>query len=231
MMGQGMLYGVGVGPGDPELMTLKAVRVIREADVIALPARTKECVAYRIARGAVGELDEKEFLFLHMPMTKDEKVLRECHDRGAKEITALLETGKTVAFLTLGDVTVYSTYLYLHRRVLAAGFRVELVSGIPSFCAAAARLGIGLAETKEELHVIPATYGTKEALLLPGTKVLMKSGKAMGQVKRDLLEAGCPVYMVENCGMENERVFHSAEEIDEEAGYYSLLIVKEADHG
>ncbi len=230
-MKQGMLYGVGVGPGDPELMTLKAVRIVREADVIALPAKTKDCVAYRIAKGALEDLDEKEFLYLHMPMTKDPEILREAHDRGAEAVRELLEAGKTVAFLTLGDVTVYSTYLYLHRRLLAAGFKAELVNGIPSFCAAAARLGIGLAETKEALHVIPATYGIREALSLPGTKVLMKSGKAMGQVKRELLEAGCQVFMVENCGMENERVCRSAEDIDENAGYYSLLIVKEADHG
>lgn len=231
-MEQGILYGVGVGPGDPELMTLKAVRVLGEADVIALPAKAKEaCVAYKIARGAVKELDEKEFLYLHMPMTKDKAALEECHDRGAAQVTALLREGKTVAFLTLGDVTIYSTYLYLHRRVVKAGFEAEIVSGIPSFCAAAARLGIGLVETKEELHVIPATYGVEEALSLSGTKILMKSGKAMGQVKTALLKAGCRAYMVENCGMENEKIYHSAEEIDENAGYYSLLIVKEADHG
>ena len=164
-------------------------------------------------------------------MTKDKEVLQKCHDRGAEEILGKLKEGKRVAFLTLGDVTVYSTYLYLHKRVLAAGGTAKLVSGIPSFCAAAARLGIGLAETKEELHVIPATYGAEEALSLPGTKILMKSGKAIGQVKKALLAAGCQAYMVENCGMENERLYRSAEEIDEQAGYYSLLIVKEANHG
>ncbi|MCI8505548.1 MAG: precorrin-2 C(20)-methyltransferase [Lachnospiraceae bacterium] len=231
-MRQGILYGVGVGPGDPELMTLKAVRVIREADVIALPAKTKEdCVSWRIARETVGEMEDKEFLYLYMPMTKDKEILKEHHDRGAEQIAAFLKKGKSVAFLTLGDVAVYSTYLYLHKRVAKAGFGAELVSGVPSFCAAAARLGISLAEQKEELHVIPATYGAREALSLSGTKILMKSGKKLGQVKEAILEAGCPAYMVENCGMENEKVYHSAEEIDENAGYYSLLIVKEADHG
>ena len=177
-MKDGILYGVGVGPGDPELLTCKAVRIIRQADVIALPAETKEnCVAYRIARGAVKEIDEKEFLFIPMPMTKDRAVLKESHDNGARAVEACLREGKQVAFLTLGDVTVYSTYLYIHRRVAADGFSAEIVNGIPSFCAAAARLGIGLAETKEELHIIPATYGAEEALKLPGTKVLMKAGK------------------------------------------------------
>ena len=115
-MKDGILYGVGVGPGDPELLTCKAVRIIAQADVIALPAETKEnCVAYRIARGAVKEIDEKEFLFIPMPMTKDRAVLKESHDNGARAVEACLREGKQVAFLTLGDVTVYSTYLYIHR--------------------------------------------------------------------------------------------------------------------
>ena len=231
-MKDGILYGVGVGPGDPELLTCKAVRIIRQADVIALPAETKEnCVAYRIARGAVKEIDEKELLFIPMPMTKDRAVLKESHDNGARAVEACLREGKQVAFLTLGDVTVYSTYLYIHRRVAADGFSAEIVNGIPSFCAAAARLGIGLAETKEELHIIPATYGAEEALKLPGTKVLMKAGKKLGKVKGLLKENGGEVYMVENCGMEQERIFRSADEIDENAGYYSLLIVKERRDG
>ena len=230
-MNKGKLYGVGVGPGDPELMTLKAVRVIRSADVVAIPAKSPEtCVAYKIAAGAVEGLDKKELLCVDMPMTKDRALLEKSHDEGAEQVKALLDQGKSVAFLTLGDVAVYSTYLYIHRRVAAAGCEAELVSGIPSFCAAAAALGIGLAETKEPLHIIPATYGTEEALKLPGTKVLMKSGKRLGAVKEALVRTGAPVYMVENCGMENQRVFYSAGEIDENAGYYSLLIVKEEQH-
>ncbi len=230
-MNSGKLYGVGVGPGDPELMTLKAVRVIREADVIALPAVSKEeCVAYRIAEGAVKGIEKKEFLCVDMPMTKDKDKLAESHDGGAGRIIEYLREGKQVAFLTLGDVTVYSTYLYIHRRVAAAGYPTEIINGIPSFCAAAARLNLGLVETKEELHVIPATYGAEEALKLPGTKILMKSGKKMGVVKELLRKKDCEAYMVENCGMENEKIYRSVEEIDENAGYYSLLIVKEAHH-
>lgn len=231
-MNFGKLYGVGVGPGDPELMTLKAVRIIREAQVVALPAKTKEeCVAYRIAKGAVEDMDGKEFLYIHMPMTKDKEELLKSHDAGAAKVIECLKQGKNVAFLTLGDVTVYSTYLYIHRRVAAAGLETEIINGIPSFCAAAARLGIGLVETKEELHVIPATYGVEEALKLPGTKVLMKSGKKMTDVKKTLLDMGCEAYMVENCGMEGEKIYRSVDEINENAGYYSLLIVKEAHHG
>lgn len=103
---QGMIYGIGVGPGDPELMTLKAARLLREADVIAIPGKKKEtCTAYQIALGAVPEIEEKEIIPVVFPMTKDEVVLKESHEAAVKSLAALMDQGKTVAFLTLGDVT------------------------------------------------------------------------------------------------------------------------------
>ncbi|MGN0159438.1 MAG: precorrin-2 C(20)-methyltransferase [Brotaphodocola sp.] len=224
----GKLYGISVGPGDPELLTLKAVRTIKACDVIVVPAENyQESIAYRIALAAVEEIKEKQTEGVAMPMTRDQKILKEHHRRAADRIEAWLEEGKMVGFLTLGDVTVYSTYIYIHKLVTADGYQTELVSGVPSFCAAAARLGIGLAEQREAFHVIPASDRMEAALKLSGTKVLMKAGKQMATVKQQLKESGAKVFMVENCGMPQERVFHSAEEIDENAGYYSLLIVKE----
>ena len=132
-----------------------------------------------------------------------------------------------MAFLTLGDPTVYATYLYVHKRILAMGFEAEIVSGITSFCAVAARLNIGLVEKAEPLHVIPASYQIEEALKLPGTKVLMKAGKKIGQVREELLRRGETVVMIENCGMEGEQIYRSAQEIPDDAGYYSLIIAKE----
>lgn len=86
---------------------------------------------------------------------------------------------------------------------------------------------MGLVEKAQPLHVIPASYQIEDALKLSGTKVLMKAGKKMGQVKQQLLEQSGEVVMIENCGMEGERCYRGAEEIPEEAGYYSLIIVKE----
>lgn len=88
-------------------------------------------------------------------------------------------------------------------------------------------MDISLVENRQELHVLPASYQIEEGLELPGTKVLMKAGRKMAEVKRLLLEKGLEAEMVENCGMEGERICLSAEEIPEKAGYYSLLIVKE----
>ncbi len=161
-----------------------------------------------------------------MPMTKDPKALKESHQAGAEKVAAALREGKNVAFLTLGDPTVYATYIYIHQRLREEGFSTEIINGITSFCAAAARLDMGLVEKEEMLHVIPASYQIEEALKLPGVKVLMKAGKQMPRVKEQLKKLDCQVAMVENCGMEQEHVYYSAEEIPEDAGYYSLLIVK-----
>lgn len=225
---KGILYGVGVGPGDPELMTLKAVRLIKENEAIAVPGeQVKETVAYKIAVQAVPELADKKLLALHMPMTHDRQEMEKYHEEGAKAIEAVLDTGKNVVFLTLGDPTVYSTFIYVQKKILRDGYRSELVSGITSFCAAAARLNISLTEWNEPLHIQPAVHRLESELDQPGTYILMKSGKKMKQVKEILERSGREVCMVENCGMENERIYKSLQEIPDDAGYYSLIIAKE----
>lgn len=228
----GKLYGLGVGPGDPELLTIKALRLIRENRVIAVPGNdTKNSVAYQIVKGVYPELDEKELIPVPMPMTKDKAVLEENHNKAADVVEGYLKQGENVVFLTLGDPTVYSTYLYVHKRILDREYEAEIVSGITSFCAVAARLNMGLVEMAEPLHVIPATYKAEEMddlLKLPGTKVLMKSGKRLKAVRESILRSGQKAVMIENCGMPDEKIYESAEEIPEEAGYYTLLIVKES---
>ena len=110
----GKLYGLGVGPGEPELMTLKAVRLIGQCDLIAIPASGKETnAAYEIAKGAVPEIEEKELLEIPMPMIRDEEKLKESHDKAANIIIEEMEKGKSIAFLTLGDPSIYSTYIYI----------------------------------------------------------------------------------------------------------------------
>ena len=223
----GILYGIGVGPGEPDLMTIKAAKTIRACDVIAVPGVDfRESVAYNIALGAVEELKDKKVVGMPMPMTKDRQVLDENYRQTACQIEQWLDEGKQVGFLTLGDVTIYSTYLYVHRMVTEDGYHTEIINGIPSFCAAASRLNTGLVERSEELHVIPASYQVEEALKLSGTKIFMKAGRQIARVKEQLRMARADVVMVENCGMDGEKVYRGVEEMNENAGYYSLMIVR-----
>ena len=203
----------GVGPGDPELMTIKTIRAIKACQVLVLPIGSpelkkpeleegeeetfaKECLAYRIACEAEPETKKKLRLYLPMPMIKEKKLLKEIHDAGARKASEM-------------------------------GYQGEIFSGIPSFCAAAARLEISLVENRQELHVLPVSYGIEEKLKLPGTKVLMKTGKKMAQVKAVLKEEGQQAKMVMNCGMDGEKIYKCTEEIPEDAGYFSIVIAKE----
>ena len=225
---KGKAYGVGVGPGDPELMTLKAVRLIRENEVIAVPGKNaRESVAYKIALGAVPEIADKTLVPVYMPMVRDREKLAQEHQRGAKLLEEYLDQGKNVVYLTLGDSTVYCTFSYLQHILEDDGYEVELVSGITSFCAAAARLNISLTEWNEPLHVIPASHKTDHPLDQHGTYVLMKSASRMKEIKELLIASGRQVGCVENCGMENEKIYRSVEEIPDDAGYFSLVIARE----
>ena len=225
----GTLYAVGVGPGDPELMTLKAARIIRECQVIAIPHDDPiQCTAYQIAMGAVPEMKEKPVICVKMPMTKDPDILEQAHKYGTETLIRELEKGYDVALLTLGDTTVYASSMYLVQRLEKQGYETKLISGIPSFCAAAAELGISLGEQAEEIHILPGSYGIQAALALSGVKVIMKSGKAYPKVVEQLRENQLPAYMAENCTMENQKLYHGAEHFPEKAGYYTLMIVKDS---
>ncbi len=228
-MSKGTLYGVGVGPGDPELMTAKAIRLLRECDVVAAPLSTGgRQTALDIAAPYI-EADKPVRLF-DMPMTHDKAARKASHDAAADAVCALLDEGKTVVFLTLGDPTVYSTYWYVHKRVAARGYAAELVPGVPSFCAAAAAMGRALCEDGEMLHIIPATHGRAEAgLALPGSKVLMKTGRSVLEVRELLRQRGelANAALIERVGMEGQRLVEDLDEITEPSGYFSIILVKE----
>lgn len=225
---KGTAYGVGVGPGDPELMTLKAVRMIKENTLFAVPGKDPaQSVAYKIAVRAVPELAEKEVISVNMPMVKNREQIGEDHKKGARILEEYLDQGRNVVFLTLGDPTVYCTFSYLQHILEADGYNVELVSGVTSFCAAAARLNIPLGEWDEPIHIIPAAHKTEDFPSEPGNYVLMKSASHMKEVKKILKESGRFVNAVIDCGMESEIICRSADEIPDEAGYFSLVIAKE----
>ncbi len=229
-MTRGTLYGLGVGPGDPELLTLKAVRILREADVIAVPDKgSGEKTAFRIVQEYVAD---KTILTCVTPMVRDQAVLDAAHDQIAADICALLEDGKNVAFITLGDPTVYATYMYIHRRVLSRGYEAVLVPGVPSFCAVAARLNTSLCEQSQRLLIVPASHKDMEDCLnVDANLVFMKAGREIGALKEKLAEHGLLEHasLVANCGMEGEQVWEHFADMPENTGYFSVVLVKKGE--
>lgn len=222
----GTLYGVGVGPGDKKLLTLLAVETLQMVDKIIVPDMGGEKTAFKIVEEYI---QDKEKVFCHLPMTRNEAELQQAHQQAAEIICEELEKGYNLGFITLGDPTVYSTYMYVHRLVLEKGYKGTIINGIPSFCAVAGKLNISLCDKNEALHIIPASYEhTEELLDLDGNKVLMKSGKQLAQVIGMLKEKGMieQAKMVECCCMENEKIYQDITEV-EESSYFSVVVVKE----
>lgn len=230
-MNKGRLYGVGVGPGDPGLMTLRGAEVIRACPVVAVPVSGGErLVALEIARQAVPEVAEKELLRLDFPMIRDRAALEKCYDTAARAVMAVLDSGRDVAMLNLGDPSLYATYSSVQRRVLAAErYQVITIPGVPSFCAVAARLNLSLTKPHLPLHIVPGGYpGVEEALDLPGAKVLMKAGKEVPRLKELLAgRPGLTARMVTDCGLPTQRVYRDLREVDGPTGYFSTVIIEE----
>ena len=228
---QGIFYGVGVGPGDPELLTVKAINVLEACPVLACPqTKSGEMLALDIVRGAM-DVSGKEILPLRFAMSRDKAVQQAAHQEAAEAVCRFLAAGKDVAMPNLGDVSIYSTYCYLMELVKARGFATRMVPGVPSFCAVAARLGISLTEMNAPLHIVPGSWDLPQALEWPGHKILMKSGSQMPGVLQAIEEHAdlAKSAMIQNCGLPDERVFPnlSEEKPQDSTGYFATVIVKE----
>lgn len=228
----GKLYGVGVGPGDPELITLKAKRILEEADCIAIPKTSadKESLALSIVGGMLG--DEKEIIELLFPMSFDEKLLESSWNKAIAEIRDKLDAGRNVAFITLGDPTVYSTYMYIHKVLRQQGYETEVIPGITSFCASAARIGISLGENRETIAVVPSAYECEnldDIIDKFDNVVLMKISRRFAKLKEKLKEKGLDdkAVLVSRCGLEGEMVEFDLEKVEEDAlSYFTTMIIK-----
>ncbi|MBE6990931.1 MAG: precorrin-2 C(20)-methyltransferase [Ruminococcaceae bacterium] len=222
-MDTGTLYSIGVGPGDPELMTRKALRLIEYCPCVAAP-RTERggSTALEIAAQAA-DLTDKEVLYLDLPMQGGAEAWAESHCRCADILAKQLRQGRDVALLTLGDASLYATSSYL-AELLRGEFPVKVVPGVPSFCAAAAALGRPLTAGKEQLHVIPVHGGWVDALDLPGTKVLMKAGRRLDGLREALAGRSADAWVAENCGMADEHLAPLAE-MPAETGYFTTVLV------
>lgn len=230
-MNKGKLYAVGIGPGDTELMTLKAVRVIKSADVLCVPKgrKTGESMALNIVEQAV-DLDGKKIMEVHFPMVKGPQ--REALKPAAAEVLRVLRDGKDIAFITLGDPVLYSTFFHLYDAMLALDEHVdiEIVPGVSSINASGARARVSLALSGEKLAVLPATYINDIGNVLDefDAVVLMKVHSVLEEVRGVLDGMGLlekAVY-VSRVGMPDETVKPLSQVGEGELNYFSTVIVR-----
>ena len=227
----GKLFGVGVGPGDPELLTIKAVRVIKEADIIFTAASTKNrySLAVEIATPYISPTTRIEKL--SFPMTKDEKEVETAWIHNAKQIAEQLKKGKNAVFLTLGDPTTYSTFGYILKKMecIMPQADIETIPGITSFHAASARLNKILVEGEESLLITSGAFGGEQIRKNSGVEnvAIVKAYKNIKDINSALKETGFDnkAVAVSKCGRENEQIIKNIHELETKKPDYWTLIL------
>jgi len=227
----GRFYGVGLGPGDPELVSLKAARILSEVPVIFVPKGGKESRAFSIIRGIVGE--EKEIVELSFPMLEEDEGKWE---RAASRIWERLSRGEDCAFAVEGDPLLYGTFtpilsIFRHR---FPEVEIKVIPGITSLSAAAASIPLPLARGEERLAVLPAFYeknGLEEVLQKFDTVAFFKVHRSLERILNVLERMGLSgsCFLVEEASTGRERVIGDMEEMKRaKPGYFSLLLVRRA---
>ncbi len=231
-MSQGILYGIGVGPGESELMTVKAVEILKTVDVIITPRTEKkqESVAFHIAKPYIPK--HVEIMPIVFPMIPDMSVQEKAWKENRKSIGDILDQGKNVAFLTLGDPMFYSTYMYVYR-ALTPDYRVETIPGVPAFLALASQLGRSVAEQEDVVTVLPATADAEKlekVIAVSDSLVIMKVYKTWPLVKKLLAKYGLidSAVMISRAGLPDEERFMDLRLIPEDAklNYLSTILAK-----
>lgn len=229
-MDKGLLYGVGVGPGDSELITLKAIRILKEVDIIAVPKSKYESngTAFNIAKDYI---ENKTIIELIFPMSFNKEELYKSWQVSAQTVMDLLDLGKDIAFITLGDPTIYSTFMYLNKIITDSGYKTIIVSGITSFCACAAEANLNLGENNDSIVIIPSASNIDDLetkLDSFETIILMKFRKNFEQIKKllkvkDLIKN---TVIVEKCTMKDQRIYRDIESLEEDKlEYFSTMII------
>ncbi|MGD8881859.1 MAG: precorrin-2 C(20)-methyltransferase [Desulfobacterales bacterium] len=230
----GTLYGIGVGPGDPELVTVKAAKILGQVDVVFAAASTKNhhSLAKDIARPYIPEATPLKML--KFPMTRNKTETRSAWKQHARTIINALEKGQNVAFLTLGDAMTYSTFGYVVRHIgnSAPHLKIETIPGISSYQAAAARLNTPLVEGEESLMVVSGAKGghrLREIAAKPENVVFLKAYRNVKDITDAITESGSyqECVGVKNCGHEDEEIIPDIEALNKQApNYWTLIIAK-----
>ena len=231
----GTLYGIGVGPGDPDLITIKAAKILSRVKTVFAAASTKNhhSLAVNIARRHIPQ--DTAVKMLRFPMTRDKDETHKAWRANARIIIEELEKGYNAAFLTLGDSLTYSTYGYIARYVhqIAPHIVIHTVPGITSYQAAAARLNTPLVEGEESLMVVSGAKGgdrLRELTAKPENIVFLKAYRNVKDIKGALEEIGmyASCVGVKNCGHPNEEIVADMEELSSRTpDYWTLIIAKQ----
>lgn len=229
---KGKLYGIGVGPGDPDLMTLRAKEVLENSSVIAYPVRKSGeiGVALEIIKQRV-DVSGKEIVELLFSMDPDDEVRKKCRGVALDRICALLDQGKDVAMITLGDVAVYSTYMYEDAEIRRRGYETEVIPGIPSFCHGAALARRPLMIGEESVAVVSLAKRDNEkaerTLDVVDNLVIMKAFASIPAIEEMLEKRGIPLEnatVMSNVGMEDEYI--GPLDPAREYGYFTTVLIK-----
>jgi len=231
----GRLIGVGTGPGDPELLTLKAVRAIEGADVVAYFAKRGNASNARtiVADLLTGQIEEP----LHYPVTTEvarehadySSAIADFYSEAAERVAAHLDAGRTVAVLSEGDPLFYGSYMHLHVR-LSERFETEVIPGITAMSGCWSGAGLPLVQGDDILSVLPGTLAEAELKRRLGDTdgaVIMKVGRNLPKIRRAIADAGrldTAIY-VERGTMANGRSMRLADKIDDEAPYFALILI------
>jgi precorrin-2/cobalt-factor-2 C20-methyltransferase len=251
------LYCIGVGPGDAELLTLKAIRILREVECICVPKGKEEgsSLALSIVRNVLC-LDNKEIIEAYFPMRKTKEGTKAQRYRGTEEagssgqeadlceldirwnetvenILSRLNKGMDVAFITIGDPAIYSTFFYLYDRLLDLdpNINIEIIPGVSSINAAAARANMALGLADERIAILPANYTDDlgKTLEMFDTVVLMKVHKVFGDIMKILESVNLidKAIYISRAGMDDEKIFKNIRDVREEnLNYFSMVVIK-----
>jgi len=235
------LIGIGVGPGDPELLTVKAVKAIQNADIIMCPASNEDrpSIAFSVVSSIIDKSKNQEIIKLIFPMTKDKDVLEQTWKRNAKIMAETVLSGKNVVYLTVGDPFLYSTWIYMHKDLKEnyPDMNISVIPGIVSIFTFASKVGVSVAEGAEKVAIIPSCYdlsSVKEIAKHAESMIFLKDGRYFDQVIKVLKESGFPddsIFAIgQDLGTENEIIRKmTLGEVNDgtlTTKYFSILVVK-----
>ena len=230
MAKKGKLIGIGVGPGDTELLTLKAAKVLKSVPVIFSPksSKEKESIALSIVKPILEERKDYKRLMLVepiFPMIEDKKELEKIWTSASEMIAQYLDSGRDVAFITLGDTSIFSTYSYVQRKLIDR-YEIETIPGITSFTACAAAKNKALVEQNDILTIVPKIDDRLEDVLeFSDSVVLMKASRNTSKLESAIEAKERPkeIYSVQNCTRENEKII---EGFSNEKPYLTTTIIQ-----